>query len=266
MQELGNPGQRQNLDLGCLGFEQDARALGQRGARGHDIVHDQDPATLGPLRPLHGKRPGHDSPPGRGRLPPQRRRIANSAQAGGKHNWPGRWPARKLFRHAQEIQCLVESSLTQTTGVQGDRAQRVHTAVERSRDGRREQGAQGSRQVATPPVFQVKNRLGRGAPVGQHRPNPREGKRLGLAALAATVPAAAPVYMRQGQAAASTSMVHCRDRKRTALTEWPVFRDKGVAGSATCGPEKPSRKLKQHATLSAALGLGCVSARLAFSH
>jgi hypothetical protein len=108
--------------------------------------------------------------------------------------------------------------------------------------------------MATPSVFQVKNRLGRGAPVGQHGPNPREGKRLGLAALAATVPAAAPVFIRQGQAAASTSMVHCRDRKRTALAEWPVFRDKGVAGSATCGPEKLGDKPNQHATLSVAAG------------
>jgi len=145
---------------------------------------------------------------------------------------------------------LVEASLAQTSGVQWDRAERVHAACDRGRDRRREQGAQRPRQMATPSVFQMENGLCGGAPVGQHCPDAREGQRLGLATVAATTLRTAVIHM--GQAAAVTGPFHCRHRKFATFAERPVFRHKGVAGNATGGPEKPSSKLKQHALLSAA--------------
>ena len=64
--------------------------------------------------------------------------------------------------------------------------------------------------MATPSVFQVKNRLGRGATVGQHGPYPREGQRPSPAALTATALFAASISVRKGQAAAGTDLFRAR--------------------------------------------------------
>ena len=64
--------------------------------------------------------------------------------------------------------------------------------------------------MATPSVFQVKNRLGRGAPVGQHGPYPREGQRPGPAAVTATVFRAAIISLGQRQTAARADLFGSR--------------------------------------------------------
>ena len=240
--------------LGCAGFEQHASTLGQRGAGGHDVVHKQDASTLGPLWPRHCESSSHDSAAGGRRLPSQSRRIANSAQAVGNHQCSSRWPARELLGDTQEFQSLIESSLAQTPGMQRDRAQGIHAVFNRIGDGGRKQSTQGPCEVSTPSMFQVENGLCGGAPVGQHGPNPRERQRARLTAV--TARASAAVIIGMGKAAAVTGLFHCLHGKFATLAKRTVLRHKGVAGSATSGPEKLSSKPKEHTLLSAAAGSG----------